>query len=188
MFLYQVLSFFIQLFLLPFFVRILFRFHQIAFNNMLHIAMLQFTNRFISLVSRWIKPSRRIDWPALTFIFIVMFILCQLRSIITIGHGAGLLIGSLIVVVEFFNRICIIYISAGLLSYSSLFIAGGSNKPFIDITYELTNWQLKKVSFLMRQMPFFRMNLLKWTFWVWLLLMIFINLSLEHIIFNLVYQ
>ena len=188
MFLYQFLSFFIQLFLLPFFVRILFRFHQIPFNNMLHMAMFQFTNRFIYPLSRWIKPSRAIDWPALAFIFIAMFILCQLRSVMTIGRGAGLLIGSLIVILELLNRMCIIYISAGLLSYSSLFMGGGSNKPLIDITYELTNWQLKKISFLMRQMPFFRINLLKWAFWVWLLVMIFINLSLEHLIFSLVYR
>jgi hypothetical protein len=67
-------------------------------------------------------------------------------------------------------------------------MGGGSNKPLIDITYELTNWQLKKISFLMRQMPFFRMNLLKWAFWIWLLVMIFINLSLEHLIFSLVYR
>jgi hypothetical protein len=154
---------------------------------MVHISILQVTNKFIYPVSKWIAPSRIVDWPALIFIFGSIFILTEIRSLIVVGHALGFLRVTLAVFIESLNRFCVIYICSGLLSYSSLLINSMSNKALLDLTYELTHWQLKKVSGLMRQLPFLRLHFLKWAFWVWLLGMLIINIFLEHTLFNLVY-
>jgi len=187
MFLYQIFSFFVQLFLMPFFIRALLRLHQVPFQNAVHLTILQITNRFVYPFSRWIAPQGRYDWPTSCLILLVMFILAFLRNIMLVGHALGFFSLMFLVLLEAANRVCIIYISSGLLSYSSLILNSTTNKPLLDITHELTNWQFKKISYLMRQVPLLRQHFLKGVFWIWLLVMIMINLSFERLIYAMAF-
>jgi hypothetical protein len=185
---YQILSFFAQLFLLPFFLRLLFRFHKIAFSNPIYLAILHFTNRFTYPLSQWIYPSKTIDWHAVFFIFIAMLFLVQLRSGLLLGQSLGLITASIIVFLESINRICVIYVAAGLLAHTPTLMNIPSNRVFLDIGYELTQQQVKSITFFLRQIPILRVYFLRWSFWVWVFCMLLVNLSLEHIILRLMYS
>ncbi len=117
---YALLYFLSYLFLLPFFIRILFRFHRISLGHPLSFLIMQITNPFLFRLTHFFPSSLYWDKAATIFSFGVLFLMNQLRLL---NHNHAFLEVIFVVsLLDWLNRILIIYLSMSLLKACIRFV------------------------------------------------------------------
>ncbi len=110
----SLLYFLSYLFLLPFFLRILFRYHRLALGHPLYYLILQITNPFIYPITKIITPTLYIDRPTAIFTFGMIVIFAQLKFLFK-ASGPFFEVLLVISALDWLNRMIILYVALGFL-------------------------------------------------------------------------
>jgi hypothetical protein len=177
---YSFLYFLSYLFLLPFFLRIIFRYHRIPLGHPLSFLIMQITNSAIYPISKVIPPSLYLDKASAIFTFIVIAFLTQLKFS---GNPAGLFFEVLLVIssLDWMNRIIILYIAFGSLRILSSFF---SIPRALDIIVEdLTDPFLSKMIFFSKIFPSPIYHIVrKYPLFLWVTILLLTHLFFEAMI------
>jgi len=171
------LYFLSYLFLLPFFIRILFRFHRISLGHPLSFLILQITNPFLYQLTRSFPSSLYWDKAATLFTFSFLFFMNQLRLL---GHSHAFLeVICVVTLLDWLNRIFIIYLCMAFFKISLKFInLAPSLESIID---EFTLGAVHTIHALLKNLAFIPKTIrFSLALGLWITCLIFIHLLFEQ--------
>lgn len=146
----SLLYFFSYLFLLPFFLRIIFRYHRLPIGHPLYYLVLQLTNFFIYPIAKILPPTLYIDRPAILTTLLITAFFTHLKCLFQSVH---LFFEVLLVVtlLDWCNRLIILYVALGVLRILTPLLA--LPKALELLIDELTDPAVNKIIFFSRALP-----------------------------------
>jgi len=175
---HSLLYFLSYLFLLPFFLRILFRYHRLPLGHPLFCLVLQLTNPFIYPIAKVISPTIYMDRPAGVFTFTVILLLTQIKFLFKpIGPFFEVLL--VISALDWLNRIMILYVALGVLRLIRPFLS--MPKALEALIEDFTDQAVSKLVFFAHVFPSLIQQVIrKYPLIIWVLILIFTHLIFEE--------
>jgi len=175
---HSLLYFLSYLLLLPFFLRILFRYHRLPLGHPLFCLVLNMTNPFIYPLSKIVSPSLYVDRPACVFTFTMMIILTQIKFFFQLT-GPFFEVLLVISALDWLNRIIILYVVLGLLRLIRPVLS--MPKSLEALIENFTDPALRKLIFFSYIFPSFIQTIIrKYPLILWVAILIGIHLVFEE--------
>jgi len=166
------------LILIPFFLRIVMRYHRIALGHPLFFTILELTNPIVYPIARIVPPSMYYDRAAIIVTWICVFIINQMKLFFH-PHPPFLEVLTILSCLDWLNRLIILYLSFAVLRGIQGFLQIA--RPLELIVEQIVDPSIMTMLSFMRMLPNTFQNILrKYPLACWIIMLFCMHLYLEE--------